>query len=89
MHVPVPRLLLLPRCEPVLSGRTAPFTCAEGLLERALSRGDISEFDVAGGAHCMHPAFLQLSLNRSLGVAPWGGVLGQRAGCGATGRLAA
>ncbi|PRW56126.1 aldo keto reductase [Chlorella sorokiniana] len=38
----------------------------EGLLERALARGDISEFDVAGGSHCMHPAFLQLSLNRSL-----------------------
>ena len=67
--------LLPPSCQP-MPGRRAPCAppnraCmrAEGLLERALSRGDISEFDVAGGAHCMHPAYLQLSLNRSLGGA--------------------
>ncbi|KAL4440685.1 hypothetical protein ABPG77_000394 [Micractinium sp. CCAP 211/92] len=38
----------------------------EGLLERLLSEGAISPADVAGGAHSMHPAYLQASLNGSL-----------------------
>ncbi|KAL4457530.1 hypothetical protein ABPG75_012395 [Micractinium tetrahymenae] len=38
----------------------------EGLLERLLAEGVITRADVAGGAHSMHPAYLQASLNHSL-----------------------
>lgn len=38
-----------------------------GLLERVLQGGGITAADVAGGSHCMHPAYLQASLDGSLG----------------------
>ncbi|PSC72677.1 Aldo keto reductase [Micractinium conductrix] len=38
----------------------------EGLLARLLEEGTITQDDVAGGSHCMAPAFLNASLHRSL-----------------------
>lgn len=44
-----------------------PPSTTEGLLARLLEEGTITQDDVAGGSHCMAPAFLNASLHRSLG----------------------
>jgi len=53
-----------------------PAPHADGLLERLLQAGTIAKSDVADGVHCMHPAYLSASLDRSLGEA-LGGAVGQ------------
>lgn len=41
-------------------------TTGEQMIEQLVRTGKMSESDVAGGVHCMHPAFLEDQLSRSL-----------------------